>query len=102
MMLKTTLIAALLCATTAAAECWPAEAGGDGSAVRKAAQPRSYNGVLAWTCADGKVEWVGVRDSADLALRGDKAAVRAHLIRLMEAHRRGGMADLMPLVELAR
>ena len=97
-------IALILLAALPALACDPAEIGGEGSSMRKAADPRTYNAVLVWTCPDGKQEWVGLRDKTNLILPRDGAALRLHLskLRVQHGYDGRGMSDLAPLVSKAK
>lgn len=95
---------AALGAQAAPGECLPEEAGGTGSQIRKAAEPKTYNAVIAWTCPGNVLVWRGIRDSAQhLATPRTPEAVRAWLVKLdvWHAHDRTGMSDLAYLVPLA-
>lgn len=99
------IVLALALALPAAAECLPKEAEGTGSAIRKAAEPKTYAAVIAWTCPDGALVWRGVRDSAQhLATPTTPQRVREWLVKLdvWHAHDRTGMSDLAYLVPSAK
>jgi hypothetical protein len=95
-MRQTLILSALLAASAHA--CEPAR-----DSIKAATDDTGNVGVLVWRCG-AAVEWVGVRNKADLTLPRDPKTLAAHLARLRVQHGydRVGMADLRPLVAGAK